>query len=58
LRLKKKIFMEMDKAFKQSGKTLKNLFDRVDIDNSNQIDQLEFKAMFQKMDLKLTDLEV
>ena len=50
--------MEMDKAFKQSGKTLKNLFDRVDIDNSNQIDQLEFKAMFQKMDLKLTDLEV
>ena len=37
---------------------MKNLFDKVDIDNSNQIDQAEFKAMFQKMNLNLTDLEI
>lgn len=36
----------MDKAFAKSGKTLKNLFAKVDIDNSNQIDMIEFKAMF------------
>ena len=46
LRLKKRIYMEMHTAFTKTGKSLKNLFDRVDIDNSNQIDMEEFKGMF------------
>ena len=48
--------MEMHTAFTKTGKSLKNLFDRVDIDNSNQIDMEEFKGMFQKMNLKLSDV--
>jgi Ca2+-binding EF-hand superfamily protein len=46
LRLKKRIYVEMNKAFTSTGKSLKNLFDRVDIDNSNQIEFEEFKGMF------------
>lgn len=48
----------MNNAFQKTGKSLKNLFDKVDIDNSNQIDFDEFRSMFQKMNLKLTDKEV
>lgn len=58
LRTKKKIFMEMDKAFSQSGKSLKNLFDTIDSDKSNQIDMSEFKRMFELMRIKLTEKEV
>ncbi len=50
--------MEMNKVFIQTGKTLKNLFDKVDIDNSNELEFVEFKAMFDKMNLKLTEKEV
>ncbi len=49
----------MDIAFRKTGKTLKNFFAKVDIDNSNQIDIDEFKAMFQKMELtSFTDIEI
>ena len=58
LRLKKRIFMEMQGAFNKSGKSLKNLFDRVDVDQSNQIEFDEFKLMFEKMGVKLTEVEV
>lgn len=58
LRLKKRIYQEINKAFLETKKSLKNLFDKVDVDNSNQIDLDEFKSMFERMKVKLTDKEV
>ena len=49
LRLKKRIYQEINKAFTQTKKSLKNLFDKVDADNSSQIDLIEFKSMFERM---------
>ena len=57
LRVKKRIFAEIDTALKKGGKTLKDLFARVDVDHSNEIDLAEFRAMFQKMNLNLTEAE-
>jgi Ca2+-binding EF-hand superfamily protein len=54
LRLKKRIYMEINNAFKQSGKTLRSLFSAVDVDQSNEIELDEFRAMYDKMGLKLT----
>jgi hypothetical protein len=42
LRLKKRIYMEMNAAFKQAGKSLKALFSKIDIDDSNKIELDEF----------------
>lgn len=51
--------MEMNKAFKDKGKSLKGLFNRVDVDQSNEIELEEFMAMFHKMGLtQLTQVEV
>lgn len=48
----------METAFRKSGKSLKNLFDKIDVDNSNKIEMDEFKAMFQKMNVPINDKEV
>jgi hypothetical protein len=46
LRLKKRIYMEMNTQFKQAGKSLKALFSKIDIDDSNKIEADEFQSMF------------
>lgn len=49
--------MEMHNAFKGMNKNLKGLFQKVDVDDSNKIDLIEFRGMFAKMGLKLTEAE-
>ena len=49
IKLKKSIFVEMDKAFKKSGTSLKSLFNKIDVNQSDNIDLIEFKAMFERM---------
>ena len=44
----------MNAALTQAGKTIKGFFARVDVDQSDKIDLIEFKSMFEKMKLKLT----
>lgn len=58
IRLKHKIYKEIHTALTQHKKTLRSLFSRVDIDQSNEIEVDEFNAMFQKMNVKLTNQEV
>ena len=41
----------MDKAFKASKKSLRTLFSKVDANQSNEIDLIEFTSMFERMDL-------
>jgi Ca2+-binding EF-hand superfamily protein len=53
--LKKQIYMEMNKSLVTAKKSLKGLFSRVDIDQSDKIDVKEFEAMFKKMGLNLTN---
>lgn len=49
IRQKKRIYDIVDKKLKENGKTIKQMFDLVDIDQSNKIEFDEFKAMFDKM---------
>jgi len=58
IKKKKDIYTELDKAFKLTNKTLRSLFSKVDVDQSNEIELDEFSAMFQKMNIKLTPAEV
>ncbi len=58
LRLKKRIYDKMNQAFIASGKNLKNLFDKVDLDQSNQIELDEFKNMFRSMKVEASDFEL
>jgi len=57
IRLKKDIYMTISKALQQTGKSLKGIFAKVDSDQSDEIDLIEFKSMFEKMKLKLTHLQ-
>ena len=48
----------MREAFRQSGKSIKNLFAAVDKDNSGEIDKNEFKLMFQMMKVEMSPTEL
>lgn len=52
MRFKKRLYMEVNKGFKATGKSLKSLFSTVDVDQSDEIDLVEFTAMFVKMGVK------
>lgn len=53
--LKKRIYHEMDAAFKKSGKTLKNFFDKIDVDQSNKVEFTEFQRMFAMMNVPVNN---
>jgi Ca2+-binding EF-hand superfamily protein len=56
--MKKKIYEVMDKAFKSSKKSLRTLFSKVDANQSNELDLLEFTSMFEMMNLHFTKEEL
>ena len=55
--MKKNLFTAMSNALAQEGKTIEGFFKRVDVDQSNRIDLVEFRAMFEKMRMKLTNAQ-
>lgn len=57
IRLKHRIYKEIHNALEKTKKSLRSLFSRVDIDQSNEIECDEFSAMFLKMGIKLTTQE-
>ena len=58
IRLKKRVFTEVNSALVKAGKRIDMLFKKVDIDGNNVIDLLELKGMFEGMKIKLTEAEV
>ena len=46
IRLKKKLFTELDLAFRQTGRCISELFKKVDTDGSHEIGADEFFKMF------------
>lgn len=54
LKLKKEIFTKINDALKSSGRELKSLFAKVDVDNSGEIDFDEMREMFENMKIKLS----
>lgn len=56
LRRKKRFFDELNRAIMDlEGATLRILFNKIDSDDSGDIDINEFKLMFQKMNIKKFD---
>ncbi len=49
IRLKKRVFEEVNLALKKQGKTLESFFNRADLDNSNEITIDEFRTLFRNM---------
>ena len=49
IRLKKRVFEEVNLQLKKNGKTLESFFKRADLDNSNSIGIDEFRNLFRNM---------
>ena len=54
VRLKKKLYMDMQDAFNKTGKTLSQLFRVIDTDHSNAIGPDELLQMFRNMQFKVS----
>lgn len=49
IRLKKRVFEEINLALKKNGKSLESFFSSADLDNSNEITIDEFRTLFRNM---------
>lgn len=58
IRLKKRIFTQINDSMLKYKKSFKEFFYNIDIDESNQIDIQEFMGLFQKMKLELNEVEI
>ena len=56
--LKKKIFDEINKVLLDTGKTIMDLFRRVDTDNSNLVEVDEMKEAFDAMKLNVSRSQI
>ena len=57
IRLKKKLYTQMDEAFTKTGKKISDLFRIVDSDNSNSIGPQELQSMFAQMHFSVTQTQ-
>jgi hypothetical protein len=46
IRLKHRIFIEIKTALDRAGKTIDSLFNKVDVDQSHDLELNEFRALF------------
>ena len=58
IRLKKRIFDEINIQLKKAGKSIDAFFRKADKDGSQEIDFDEFKLLFKNMNIPLTDSEL
>jgi EF hand len=58
IRLKKRVFEEVNVALKKNGKTLESFFMRADLDGNNEITIDEFRTLFKNMKITLIEAEL
>ena len=59
LKLKKKFFDQLHEAIRElEGSSIRILFNKIDTDNSGDIDADEFKMMFRKMNIRFNEHDI